>query len=115
MVGDVSFACGHQTVRSFGAVENQVTWCTYTHLRRSAILRETFSLGVITKIPGHLGVRHTRDNTTMFPTRLSLGVGTKNTDRLGVFRHPGDETTLPPGGPLFRRGHQARRDKGKDA
>jgi len=51
----------------------------------------------------------------MFPTRLSLGVGTKNTDRLGVFRHPGDETTLPQGGPLLRHGHQARKDKGKVA
>jgi len=34
----------------------------------------------------------------MFPTRLSLGVGTKNTDRLGVFRHPEDETALPQAG-----------------
>jgi len=39
----------------------------------------------------------------MFRTRLSLGVGTKNTDRLGVFRHLGDETALPSGGPLLRR------------
>jgi len=48
----------------------------------------------------------------MFPTRLSLSVGTKNTDRLGVFKHPEDETALPPGRPLLRHGHQARRDKG---
>jgi len=51
----------------------------------------------------------------MFLTRLSLGVGTKNIDRLGAFRHPKDETTLPPGRPLLRRGHQARRDKGSVA
>jgi len=51
----------------------------------------------------------------MFPTRLSLGMGTQNTDCLGVFRHLEDETTLPPGRPLLRRGHQARRDKGKVA
>ena len=56
-----------------------------------------------------------RDDTAMFPTRLSLGVGTQNTDRLGVFRHPGDETALPPGGPLLRCGHPARRDNGKVA
>ena len=110
MAGGASFELGHQIVRSFGAVEDQVTWCRYTQLRRSAILRKTFSLGVISLVI--MVFRHTRDDTTMFPTRLSLGVGTKNTDGLGVFRHPEDETALPPGRPLLRRGHQARRDKG---
>ena len=52
MAGGVSFKCGHQAVRSLGAVENQVTWCRYTQLRRSAILWETFSLGVIAKTYG---------------------------------------------------------------
>jgi len=38
VAGGVSFERGHQTVRSFGAVENQVTWCRYTQLRSQQFL-----------------------------------------------------------------------------
>jgi len=89
-----------------------VTWCRYTPCRRSAILRETFSSGVIAKSLVILVFRHTGDNTTLLSTCLSSGMGTKYTDRLGVFRHPEDETALLLGRPLLGRGHQVHREKG---
>jgi len=92
-------------------VESQATWCRYMPCRRSAILRETFSLGVITKSLVILVFRHTEDDTTLLSACLSSGVGINYTDRLGVFRHTEDETALPPGRPLLRCGHQVRRDK----
>jgi len=90
-------------VKRFGAVENQTTWCRYTSCRRSVILRETFSLGVIAKSLVILVFRHTGDDTALLSACLSSGVGTKYTDRLGVFRHTGDETVLPLGRPLLGR------------
>jgi len=91
-------------------MENQATWCRYTPCRRSAILRETFSLGVIAKSLVILVFRHTGDDTALLSACLSSGVGTKYTNRLGVFRHTRDETALPSGRPLLGRGHQVRRD-----
>jgi len=88
VVRGVSFECGHQAERKFGAVESQATWCRYTPDRRSAILREIFSLSIITKSLVILVFRHTGDDTTLLSACLSSSVGTKcveiRTSCLGV-------------------------------
>jgi len=88
VAGGASFECGHQAERKFGAVESQLTWCRYIPDRRSAILRETFSLGINTKSLVTLVFRHTGDETALFLAGLSSGVGTKYTDHLGVLNTP---------------------------
>jgi len=88
VAGGASFERGHQVERKFGAVGSQATWCRYTPDRRSAILRETFNLGVNTKSLATLVFGHTGDKTTLLSTGLSSGVGTKYTDRLGVLDTP---------------------------
>ena len=105
MAGGTSFERGHQEERKFGAVESQATWCRYTPDRRSAILRETFSLGVNTKSLVTLVFRHTGDDTTLLSAGLSLGMGTKYTDRLGVLDTL-RTNDLAPGRSLLECGHQ---------
>jgi len=97
--------------RKYGAVESQGPWCRYTPDRSRAILRETFSLGIITKSMVILVFRHIGDETASPLRQVSPRAWAPSTLIALVFRHTGDDMTLLPSRPLLGRGHQVRKDK----